>query len=252
MTDITDPVTDIPRLDRAGYARLAATEYARMLDTLRGLTPGDWPRPTDCAAWDVRALAGHVLGGTELVCTLREFVHQLRAGSAAARGRPTVDGMTEVQVRERAPLGTDELIDRFGLAGPRAARVRARLPRPFRWIPMTARVGDVDEKWRLGYLFDIILTRDTWMHRVDLCRATDTPMTLTGDHDGRIVADVVREWAGRHGRPFAVELTGPAGGVFASPTACSESISMDAVEFCRVLSGRGRAGTGLLARPVPF
>lgn len=30
-----------------------------------------------------------------------------------------------------------------------------------------------------------------------------------------------------------------------------EPITMDAIEFCRVLSGRAH-GTGLLARPVPF
>jgi len=37
-------------------------------------------------------------------------------------------------------------------------------------------------------------------------------MVLTPDHDARIVADVVAEWAGRHGRPFTLHLTGPAGG----------------------------------------
>ncbi len=124
-------------------------------------------------------------------------------------------------------------------------------------IPMTAQVGGRDEKWRLAYLVDVVLTRDTWMHRVDLCRAVGRPMTLTADHDGRIVADVVREWALRHGKPYAVELTGVAGGVFASQgpafgSTASGHIVIDAVEFCRTLSGRGPAGIGLLAQPVPF
>ncbi|MDX1382582.1 MAG: hypothetical protein R3190_03005, partial [Thermoanaerobaculia bacterium] len=44
-------------------------------------------------------------------------------------------------------------------------------------------------------LFDTILTRDTWMHRTDLAEATGRPLELTADHDGRIVADVVAEWA---------------------------------------------------------
>ena len=59
---------------------------------------------------------------------------------------------------------------------------------------------------------DTILTRDVWMHRVDLCHATGHPMTVTAAHDGVIVADVVAEWAGRHGEPYRLTLTGPAGG----------------------------------------
>lgn len=163
--------------------------------------------------------------------------------------------MTEVQVRERADLSTAELVARFAVAGPRAARARDRLPRSLRLVPMTSRFGDRDETWRLGYLVDVILTRDTWMHRVDLCRATGHEMRLTADHDGSIAADVVREWSARHGRPFTLHLTGIAGGHYCSPSPAdtdAEQITADAIEFCRVLSGRGAAGTGLLAQPVPF
>jgi hypothetical protein len=105
------------------------------------------------------------------------------------------------------------------------------------------------ETWRMGYIFDVILTRDTWMHRVDISRATGRPHELTAEHDGRLVADVVAEWARRHGRPFTLHLTGPAGGSYASGT--GEELTLDAVEFCRILSGR-EEGTGLLAQEVPF
>ncbi len=64
----------------------------------------------------------------------------------------------------------------------------------------------------MGYLLDVILTRDPWMHRVDIARATGRDLVLTPEHDGRIVADVVAEWARRHGQPFTLTLTGPAGG----------------------------------------
>ena len=73
---------------------------------------------------------------------------------------------------------------------------------------------------------------------------------LTAEHDGRIVADVVAEWARRHGQPFTLELTGTAGGTFDVGTG-GESIALDAVEFCRLLAGRGEA-TGLLTTIVPF
>ena len=88
------------------------------------------------------------------------------------------------------------------------------------------------------------------MHRVDLAQATGEPLELTPNHDGRLVADVVRDWADRHGRPFRLELDGPAGGSFAVGVG-GEEHSLDAVEFCRILSGRG-TGPGLLATRVLF
>ena len=73
-------------------------------------------------------------------------------------------------------------------------------------------VDGVEEQWTFGYLFETILTRDTWMHRIDTAEATGRPMVLTPEHDGVLVADLVAEWAGRHGAPFTLQLTGPAGG----------------------------------------
>jgi hypothetical protein len=73
---------------------------------------------------------------------------------------------------------------------------------------------------------------------------------LSADHDGRIVADVVAEWARRHSQPFTLELTGPAGGTYTSEKG-GERLVMDATEFCRVLAGRVE-GDGLLTTIVPF
>ena len=65
-----------------------------------------------------------------------------------------------------------------------------------------------------------------------------------------LVADVAAEWAQRHGQPCILILTGPAGGRWAWGTG-GPSYELDAVEFCRLVSGRG-SGDGLLATPVPF
>ena len=102
----------------------------------------------------------------------------------------------------------------------------------------------------LGYLVDTILTRDTWMHRIDIARATGRDLVLTPDHDGVIVADVVTEWAGRHCAGCTLSLTGPAGGHWTFGAGGPE-IELDAVEFCRTLSRRAPA-TGLLDVEVPF
>jgi hypothetical protein len=88
------------------------------------------------------------------------------------------------------------------------------------------------------------------MHRIDISRATGHEVVATEQHGGRIVANVVAEWARRHRQPFTLTLTGTAGGTWRAGDG-GESIELDALEFCSTLSGR-TAGEGLLAIPVPF
>jgi hypothetical protein len=97
---------------------------------------------------------------------------------------------------------------------------------------------------------DVVVTRDSFVHRVDITRATGKPMTVTADHEGRLIADVVRDWAAHHGSAFTLRLRGPAGGVYRSGSGGAD-IELDALEFCRILSGRA-PGNGLLATQVPF
>jgi len=92
---------------------------------------------------------------------------------------------------------------------------------------------------------------DTWMHRMDTARAVDVKAVLTPEHDGRIVADIVADWARRHGKPFELMLAWPAGGSYRSGTS-GERLHLEAVEFCRLLSGRDGGGEGLLATFTPF
>jgi hypothetical protein len=88
------------------------------------------------------------------------------------------------------------------------------------------------------------------MHRLEIAQAVGRSPELTPDHDGLLVADIVAEWAQRHGSPYTLHLTGPAGGSWSAGSDGPE-LELDAAEFCRLLSGRGTA-TGLLAEPVPF
>ncbi|MDP1821551.1 MAG: maleylpyruvate isomerase family mycothiol-dependent enzyme [Acidimicrobiales bacterium] len=250
MHDTATTVDRISAIRRDEVEAQAATEHRRVWELLSSLDDEDWAKPTDCAAWDVRAMAGHVLGMMEGFARFREWAHQMRAGGKAAGGGPFIDGMTAVQVRERAGLDRTELLARMAAAGPKAARARTKVPSPLRRMPMKEEVGGQPETWRLGYLLDVILTRDPWMHRVDISRATGREVVLTPEHDGRIIADVVAEWARRHGQPFTLLLHGPAGGAY-TQGAGGEEIAVDAVEFCRILSGRA-SGTGLLTQEVPF
>lgn len=242
-----------PRLDADTAARLARTEYARTVEALRSLAPQDWSRPTSCPEWDVRQLACHMVGMAELASSPLEIARQQRKASVvqATRGGQAVDSLTQVQVDERADWTPEQVVAGAATAGPRGARGRRWLARVAGAAPLpgTQLVNGRDEEWTVGYLLRTILTRDPWMHRTDLAAATGIPMVLTPEHDGVLVADVVAEWAERHGMPYRLVLTGPAGGTWGSGGA--ETITMDAVEFCRVVSGRG-TGHGLLRTQVPF
>jgi uncharacterized protein (TIGR03083 family) len=229
--------------------KLAADELDRFLDVLRSLAPADWQRPTECEPWDVRAMATHVLGATESHSSIRETIHQTRAYRKANSG-PMIDAMTALQIRDRADLSPDDIVARFERAAPRSVRSRRRMPAPLRRMRMKVDPPFAAERWRLSYLMDVIYNRDCWTHRVDISRAIGRDPVLTQEHDGRIVADVVSEWARRHGRPFTLTLAGPAGGSYVAGDG-GEQMELDAVEFCRILSGRAQ-GTGLLTTEVPF
>ena len=237
-----------PQLDRELAMRLAATEYARVTDLLDGLSPEQWAAETDCPGWDVRAMAGHMLGMMQMVASVAELVRQQAVSTRRAKrdGSLLIDALTGLQVEQNASLTTSGLVDAIRATAPRAVRNRRRVPRLLREWPLR---DETDGWWTYGYLFDVILTRDPYMHRIDISRATGASMAATPDHEGVIVDDVVREWADRHGEPYTLELSGPAGGSWQLGE--GESLAMDAVEFCRALSGRAPA-TGLLTTQVPF
>jgi uncharacterized protein (TIGR03083 family) len=240
-------------LDPHVATTLAATEYDRVVTTLQDLRPADWTLSTECPAWDVRAIASHLLGMAQMVASLPQLVRQQASSQRAAKKNDTVpiDELTALQVTKNANLTHDQVIQQMRDVGPRATRGRRRLTRVLgnRNMPDTQIVGGVPESWTFGFLFGVILTRDPFMHRVDISRATGSPMQATADHEGVLVDDVVREWAARHGQPCHLELTGPAGGNWSFGD--GEHITMDAFEFCRAVGGRSPM-TGLLAEQVPF
>ena len=252
MTSTIIAVRDIPVVDHDEAMVLAGTEYQRVLETIEGLHEQDWSRATPCSGWDVKAVLGHLLGMMKLGADPAELRRQ--SGEAMrrleARGGQRIDHLTALHVEEHARLSTDELSEAIrttipaALAG-RTARNDEERARPY--IPGPPYPGE----WTVGYLFDILQTRDPWLHRVaDIAEATGRPPTLTAAHDGRLVADVVADWARRHGRPFQLRLTGPAGGAFVQGDG-GDDLEVDAVQFCRILSGRAE-GEGLLTWRVPF
>jgi hypothetical protein len=75
-------------------------------------------------------------------------------------------------------------------------------------------------------------------------------MLQTSEHDGRIVADIVAEWAQNHSQPFVLRLDSVAGSTFTQGQA-GQAVSLDAIEFGRIPWGRAQRN-GLFSSQVLF
>jgi uncharacterized protein (TIGR03083 family) len=255
----TPAATSALQIARVGHdeaMRLAATENTRVLELMRGIGPAEWEVATDCTRWTVRDMVVHLIASAEAQAGPAEFARQVWAGRRLTRqigGQHWVDGVNEAQLRARRAWTPDELPRRWVHAADAALAARRRMPAVLRALPVLPLGSALGTTlgWKpLGYLFDVGFTRDVWMHRVDLARAVGRPLVLTPEHDGRIVADLVAEWAGLHDEPFTLDLRGPAGGCY-SARGGDAPLQVDAVEFVRILSGRGDGG-GVLRHKLPL
>jgi uncharacterized protein (TIGR03083 family) len=240
---------DVRAIEPIGHSeglRLAETEYQRVLDVVRSLSLDDWDRPTDCSAWSVKDIVVHLIGAAEGIGSFRELVHQAAAARRLPKAMSMTDRVNQVQVMDRRAMPIQELPERLATAFQKGLKGRGRIPALLRRIPIPA-----DEFGRVpfGLLTDVIYTRDAFIHRVDISRAAGKPIVVTPEHAGRIFADVVRDWLSKHGRPVRLELEGAAGGAYQAEN--GPVIRLDAVEFCRVVSGR-ESGADVLKTRVMF
>jgi len=238
----------IPPLTHSEAAAMASAELERFLTLVGSLESDDWEKPTSCTLWNVRQILAHVTGAAASYARWSEFKRQnsLKVQRPyRASGLSFLDSLNQIQVDGRASATPAALIDELQTVGPRAIATRARLPMLLRAlrVPLPA-LGIVP----IGYLTDLIYTRDMWMHRLDLCRATGCEMIQTSHHDGRITALVVRDLVRKltprlGGRAVAYELTGISGGCWSlgenvRPIA---RITMDVLDFHLLASGRLQA-----------
>jgi hypothetical protein len=97
----------------------------------------------------------------------------------------------------------------------------------------------------LDYITDLIYIRDTWMHRIDICLATGREMILTDEHDGRIMALIMRDLAEQlkdvlAGRTVVYDIPGPGGGCWNIGPASTPAatLRMDLLYFNVLASAR--------------
>ena len=223
---------------------LATAVYASLLVDVSELSAHDWTRSTDCAGWTVRDVVAHLVGAAQGHASMPAFVRQYTWGM---RHRQVFDGssldaMNQHQIDGQVGHSTDRLVKDLVELAPRAVAGRSRRARLLGWAPIGIEEAG---SWSVGTptrttmaeLCAVVLTRDVWAHRLDIARAIGKKPTLDSDVDGRIVADLVADWANRHGRPVTLTLTGEAGGTFTIGTA-GEPLVLDALDFARLMAGR--------------
>lgn len=258
-TNAVRDVSDITPITLATDAReVALGVYEQLLALLERLEPDDWTKPTDCPEWSVADMVGHLIGAARAAASLREQLRQWRWARRhrSEFGGNELDAVNALQVREHAHLSPPERITTLRALVLRAVAGRmsftARLVRRVR-LPVPeggSTATGAPTSYTLGHLNEVILSRDVWLHAVDIARAAQQPLAHDQPVDRRVVEDVVAEWAQRHGKPFTLTLTGPAGGRFRHGED-GPCLTLDAIEFCRILSGRA-PGEGLLATKVLF
>lgn len=237
-------VYGIPAPQRGEAPALARTEFARVLSLLQSLDGEDWDQPTYCSDWNVREMTAHLAGAVAAFASWGEFTRQFVRNPYLRTEKQQVDGINRRQVEDRTGCTPDQLVREFEQAGPKAIRVRHKLPYPLRQIPLLR--GEPVSDTSLQYLTDVIYTRDWWMHRYDICAATGKAMPVDAEHDGRIVGLILRDVAhvlSQHeagNRSFVLELGGAGGGSyrFGSDDAPDSRIRMNLFDFALVTSGR--------------
>ena len=233
--------SDIPRLTHAEANRLAATELERVIALVESLAGDDWAQPTDCTEWTVRDMVAHISGALAASASFDQFKRQMVHNPYMSE-MEQIDAINRVQVEDRADMTTDELLAELREIGPKGLRTRQRLP----WIVRNLRAPlGVLGFAPIGYLTDIIYPRDQWMHRVDICRATGKTMQVTPEHDGRMIALVMKDVARKvnaklNDKTVDLRLTGALEQTyrFGKQSIPDATVTLDFFEFNRLASGR--------------
>lgn len=227
----TDPVT---------ASTNSQAEYAALIELVEQFTPDDWHRPTDCEGWTPREIVAHLAGAAESAVRWRKFIkHNAIATARAARGPlQHVDYMCASQIAERQRLNTAQLVADLRNWATQAPQKLRTKPAFVRSLQMPASAG-LPQGATMATLFDVINTRDVWLHRIDLARATGRTRSITlaeSEVVSQVLRDLDNQWTHE-----AVELTltGPGGGSWqigeGDPVA---SVTEEAVAYLRLLSGR--------------
>ncbi len=231
-------VVRLDRMEPIGHAEamaLASDLNDSMLDLLRSLQEWEWEAPTDCEGWKVRDIVAHLVGWAECLTSFGELRRQ---SAAAVKGIRTygdvLTAQNEFQVSERRGLSHDRLLAAMESGLPRLGKVRNRLGRVGKAIPYYAPGVGVGSG---RFFMDIIFSRDSLMHRIDISRAVGRDLVVTPS-DRRIIEDCWCDWANRSKADARLELSGAAGGHYSAGTGQQCTVAANGIELLRLFGGR--------------
>lgn len=234
---------EIPYTTAAEADTLLQVELERFLSLLEKLEADDWNKPTACTAWTVRDMLAHQAGGYASGSDYLELIRQYSA--RPQNGQLPEDAINALQIRERQDKSANEIIAELRLVGPPAIHNWAYRFRLAKQLTRLIKVSHpVSGTISFEYLMWVIHSRDTWMHRLDICRATSKPFQQSAEHDGRIAAlvmlDVAKSLTPRlNNQALIFELTGVAGGSWkVGAEEVVATIRMDVLDFNIFASGR--------------
>lgn len=237
---------DIPRTHPLRARAVNAAEVRAMLGTLDGLAPGDWALGTACEGWTVRDLTAHVVGQYEELARPWLLVGRALLGRRRYPRLLPLAAHNQCQVDARRSVPPQDLVGLLSRFGPKGVHAVERMPvavrRRIRLSPLFPESKELPED-SMDYLARVLLSRDTWMHRVDICDTTGREPVLH-EHDKEVVGQVLLDLAlGWSGPPTYLDLSGPAGGRWVlGRGAPAVVLEADAVTLMRHLSGRPPLG----------
>jgi uncharacterized protein (TIGR03083 family) len=238
LSNVSD-AGQIPYITADESFTLMQISFERFMTLIESLSPEDWNKPTACTAWNVHDMVAHQAGGYASGTSYKEMIRQYT--SKPKPGQLPEDAINDLQVGERADKTPAELINELKQVGEIAARNWAYRFNAIKWIATPHPVGGF---MPIRHLMWVIHSRDTWMHRLDICRATKRPFEQTREHDGRINELVVLDTAKKlkkklNGRAITLVLTGIAGGKWKIGSGNPKAeMEMDVLDFNIFVSGR--------------
>ena len=155
----------IPGIKQPEATALAESQNRALLHMLYLLDDAQWAAPTDCVRWSVKDIASHIYGWAESLTSFKETRRQI--GQAFRRRKELgniLDAQNQVQADAGRRIPTEELLLRMEEVLPRMIKRRASWGRFGRYVPIW---GPPFGFSNLGYLTNVIFTRDVFMHRID-------------------------------------------------------------------------------------
>lgn len=223
---------DLPMTSPELAATVSRAQRVLLIEETVRLSDDQWRAGTECPRWTVFHIVAHVAAAMQNAANPVLWVTDGIRGMVRNRRDAFLDAANEIGIDRRRGDTVDQLVADY-----RSLIDAAVAPRLMRWVPVP--VGGLPPRADVAYLVDVVLARDTWLHRYDIARATGGSVGVdpsTTEVVAQVIRDLARAW---RGPDVVLDLTGPEGGTWLLGTNPQAPVAtLPAVEFLRHLSGR--------------